>query len=133
MVDPQLPVWRDPQIIQLGFEGGKYLGLGLLILFVYFAIIRPLLRTVAPPSKHDEPGLKAGRKGRKGEAEDGEDEGEGALAGEDVNVELSAVALRSNEFGVRLERARELARENPKAVAELLNQWLGANEEGGHK
>jgi len=153
------PLWRDPQVLELSLEGGKYLGLLILFLFVYFGVIRPLLRTVIPPVKREEPSLtgrKKGKKGRKGSTEDegddeeDEEEGEGeessggrkgtgkkgaagAQEEEDVDVELSAAALRKNEFDARLERARQIARENPKSVAELLNQWLGANEEGGHK
>ena len=142
--DAQLPIWKDPQMIELGFEGAKYLGLLVLILFVYFGIIRPLLRAVVPPSKREEPGQAEGKKGRMASEEEEEEEGGSArrkgkgVRGEeeeeeDVDVELSEAALRSNEFEARLERARQMARENPKIVAELLNQWLGASDEGGHK
>jgi flagellar M-ring protein FliF len=165
----QLPAWRDPQMIELGLEGGKYLGLFILLLFVYFGIIRPLMRTIAPPPKREEPALTKGKKGRKkgatqeeDEEEDGEEsagrrkgkgfgdaegaggaqgvQGTGAVQGmqgaqgeEGFDVELSEEALRNNEFEARLERARQKAREDPKSVAELLNQWLNPNEEGGHK
>jgi len=133
----QLPIWKDPQMIELGFEGGKYLGMFILLLFVYFGIIRPLMRTVFPPPKHEEPSSAKGRKGKKGKAgtEDEEME-EGTVAfgatGEET-VELSEAAQRINSFNARLERARQVAREDPKSIAELLNQWLGVNEEGGHK
>jgi len=131
----QPPVWKDPQMIELGIEGGKYLGLLILILLVYFGIIRPLLRTVAPPQKHEEPTSAKARKGLKGreggEMKEGAEDEEGA-EGEEI-VELSEAALRSHSFNARLEHARQTAREDPKAIAELLNQWLGVNEEGGHK
>jgi len=133
------PLWRDPQMIELGLEGGKYLGLFVLFLFVYFGIIRPLMRTVIPPPKHEEPGLAGGRSGKagKGGAEDEEGDEESAAAKdeeeEDADVELSAAGLRSSGFDARLARARQVARENPKIVAELLNQWLGVGEEGNLK
>jgi flagellar M-ring protein FliF len=174
----QLPVWRDPQMIELGLEGGKYLGLFILMLFVYFGVIRPLMRTVAPPPKREEPALskgKKGKKGKKGATDDDEDEdgageegtgkrkwkgsggaddaegvegapgmqsmqgmeggwgAQGMRMEEGFNIELSEEAVRNNEFEARLERARQKAREDPKIVAELLNQWLSNNEEGGHK
>ncbi|MDR2015419.1 MAG: flagellar M-ring protein FliF [Azoarcus sp.] len=142
----QLPVWKDPQMIELGLAGGKYLGLLILLLFAYFGIIRPLLRTIAPPPAREESGPAKGKKGRKGETEDEEGGfskgekgtakwgGAGGTEGEEgADVGLSAKALRNNEFEARLERMRQKARENPKSVAELLNQWLGVNEEGGHK
>ncbi|MCL1826276.1 MAG: flagellar M-ring protein FliF [Betaproteobacteria bacterium] len=138
MPDQQLPVWKDPQMIEIGIEGGKYLGLLILILFVYFGIIRPLLRVVATPLERA-PGLAEGKKHRKGKkGEEGEEEREESAEGRkyaegDESVVLSVAALRGNEFDTRLERARQIAREDPKSVAELLNQWLGVNEEGGHK
>jgi len=145
VIAQQLPVWKDPQMIELGIEGGKYLGLLLLLLFAYFAIIRPLMRTVVPPVEREEPGLAGSRRKGRGEAgvegeevEEGEEgtgrrkgkRGAAGLEEEDFDVELSEAALHSNEFSARLERARRIARENPKSVAELLNQWLGVNEEG---
>ncbi|MDR2208705.1 MAG: flagellar M-ring protein FliF [Azoarcus sp.] len=134
--DPKIPIWKDPKMIELGLEGGKYLGLLILLLFVYFGIIRPLLRTIAPPSLRDEPALardKRGKKDRKGATQEVEKEGEEDAWREGIDVELSEAALHGNEFESRLERARQKAREDPKSVAELLNQWLGVNEEGGHK
>lgn len=132
--DQQVPVWKDPQMIELGLEGGKYLGLLILFLFVYFGIIRPLLRTVSPSPKPAEPGL--GNARRKGsayiEGEEIEKGAEGAGGAEEI-VELSEAAQRSNEFNSRLEHARQIARENPKIIAELLNHWLGVGEEGIHK
>jgi flagellar M-ring protein FliF len=82
MAGQQLPVWRDPQMIELGLEGGKYLGLFILFLFVFFGIIRPLLRTIAPPPKREESGStkdekgKKGKKGKKGAAEEEDEEEE---------------------------------------------------------
>ena len=98
----------------MGKEGGKYLLVLVAILFAYFAIIRPLLRTVAPPPPREEPTA----------AEDEDEEG--------VEVELSAAA-RAESYEARLARAREMAHEDPKSVADLIKQWMGATEEGGHK
>ncbi|MCL1861320.1 MAG: flagellar M-ring protein FliF [Proteobacteria bacterium] len=132
----QLPVWKDPQMIELSLEGGKYLGLLILILFAYFGIIRPLLRVVAPPPGHTESGLAEAKKNKKGKEyeEEGEESAVGGKGAEgEEGVARSVSALRGNEFNTRLERARQIAREDPKSVAELLNQWLGVNEEGDHK
>ncbi|MDR0701430.1 MAG: flagellar M-ring protein FliF [Azoarcus sp.] len=111
-----VPLWKDPEMVEMGKEGGKYLAAALAILFAYLAIIRPLLRTVVPPVR-EEPVI----------ASDGEESGE-----EGVNVELSAAA-RAEDYESRLERARQMARDDPKCVAELLKQWMGVTEEGGHK
>ncbi|MDR1463421.1 MAG: flagellar M-ring protein FliF [Azoarcus sp.] len=114
---PPPPLWKDPEMIEMAKDGGKYLLPVIIILFAYFAIIRPLLRTVAPPPPREEPSI----------AEDEDEDEEG------VDVELSAAAARSEDYETRLARAREMAREDPKSVAELIKQWMGAVEEGGHK
>ncbi|MDR0634997.1 MAG: flagellar M-ring protein FliF [Azoarcus sp.] len=111
---PPPPLWKDPEMIEMGKEGGKYLLVLVAILFAYFAIIRPLLRTVAPPPPREEPTA----------AEDEDEEG--------VEVELSPAA-RAESYEARLARAREMAHEDPKSVADLIKQWMGATEEGGHK
>ncbi|MDR2092930.1 MAG: flagellar M-ring protein FliF [Azoarcus sp.] len=112
-----VPIWKDPEMIEMGKEGGKYLAVVLVILFAYFAIVRPLLRTVAPPPVREEPAIAS-------DGEEGDEDG--------VNVELSAAA-RAEDYDSRLARARQMARDDPKCVAELLKQWLGVTEEGGHK
>ncbi len=107
--EPPLPLWKDPEVVDLGKEGLKYLVILLVVLFVYFAIIRPLLRSVAP------------------EAEEVEEEMESE---EGAEVTLSAAALAGESYEARLARAREMARNDPKLVASLIKEWMGVNEEG---
>lgn len=111
--EPDLPLWKDPEMLDLGKEGLKYLVILAVILFAYFGIVRPLLRTVAP--KVSEEAEAGGTEGAEGEEEDAE-------------VTLSAAA-QGDSYEARLERARELARSNPKMVADLLKEWMGVNEE----
>lgn len=107
--DPRAPLWQDPEVIEMGKEGAKYLLILIVLAFVYFAVLRPLLRTVMPP-----------------EAEEEEEEEEE----EDAEVTLSEAALAAETYEQRLARAREMARENPKMVADLVKEWMGVNEEG---
>lgn len=46
-----IPMWRDPENISIAKEGGKALGALLLILYVLFGIIRPLLRSMSAPAQ----------------------------------------------------------------------------------
>lgn len=110
--EPELPLWKDPEIIDLGKEGLKYLLVIAVLLFAYFGIVRPLLRAVAPKTaeEREEAGI---------EREEGE---------EDVEVRLSAAA-QGDSYEARLERARQLARSDPKMVATLVKEWMGLNEE----
>lgn len=111
--EPELPLWKDPEMVDLGKEGLKYLAILAVILFAYFGIVRPLLRTVAPPPK----------------AEEEEEERYAGIEGEeDAEVTLSAAA-KGDSYEARLERARQLARKDPKMVANLVKEWMGASEE----
>ncbi len=118
LAEPVLPVWKDPAMIELGKEGLNWLLVLLVVLFAYFGVIRPLLRTVVPPKQKPEAGAAAAA-GEEAEGEEGE---------EGVRVTLSAEA-EGESFEERLERARNLARNDPKMVANLIKEWLGVNEE----
>ncbi|HRP97944.1 MAG TPA: flagellar basal-body MS-ring/collar protein FliF [Rhodocyclaceae bacterium] len=110
VLEPELPFWKDPDMIDLGKEAFKYWVLIGALALVYFGVIRPLVRTVAvPPAR----------------AAEGGEQGEGAE--EDVLVSLSGA--KEPTFEERLERARELAKSDPRAVANLIKEWLGATEE----
>lgn len=107
---PEVPVWKDPEMVGLGKEALKYLAVLLALAFVYFGVIRPLLRSVAPPES-----AAAG-------AEEEEEE-------EDAMVSLSHGAGVTS-FDEKLARAKELAKNDPKVIANLIKEWLGTNEEG---
>jgi len=60
------------EIVALGKEGLNWLLVLIAILFAYFGVIRPLLRTVVPPKpKEEKKGAAAGEEG--GEGEEGEE------------------------------------------------------------
>lgn len=111
--EPELPVWKDPEMLELGKEALKYLAILTAFLFIYFGIIRPLVRTVAPKAAEEE---------KDAEEEDEKEDEEG------VEVTISGVS-EIESYEARLERAREMARNDPKMVADLIKEWMGINEE----
>ncbi|AWI81640.1 flagellar M-ring protein FliF [Parazoarcus communis] len=113
--EPELPLWKDPEMLDLGKEGLKYLVVLAAILFAYFAVVRPLMRTVAPKKSEEEEEEAEGIEGEEGE--------------EDATVSLSGAAT-GDSYEARLARAREMARSDPKMVANLIKEWMGVNEEG---
>ncbi len=113
--EPELPLWKDPEMLDLGKEGLKYLVVLAAILFAYFAVVRPLMRTVAPKKSEEEEEEAEGIAGEEGE--------------EDATVSLSGAAT-GDSYEARLARAREMARSDPKMVANLIKEWMGVNEEG---
>ncbi|MDY0013301.1 MAG: flagellar basal-body MS-ring/collar protein FliF [Rhodocyclaceae bacterium] len=116
-VPPETPVWKDPEIQDLGKEALKYLVLAGVLAFVAFGIIRPLIKSVTPPPAPEE---EASTEPLLAEGEEGE---------EGAEVKLSPEALASRGYDAKLERARELARTEPRMVANLLKEWMGGNEE----
>ncbi len=114
--EPVPPLWKDPEMIDLGKQGLNWLLVLLVVLLAYFGVIRPLLRTVVPPKTKAE---EAAAAGEEAEGEEGE---------EGVRVTLSG-AGEEESFEERLERARNLARNDPKTVANLIKDWMGVNEE----
>lgn len=123
---PGEPLWKNPEVQDLAFQGSKYLVALLALLLVYLAVIRPLMRTVLPPPPKE-------AKGEEGAGEEGEDAMQGEGEEEGATVSLSPAALAGMSFDDRLAWARQLARDNPKLVANLIREWMGTKEEGGRK
>lgn len=112
------PLWKDPQMLDLGKELARWLIVLLVILLVYLAVVRPLVRAVVPPKEEQAEEEAAAVAGE--ELEEGE---------EGVQVSLSG-ATEEDSYEAHLERARNLARNDPRTVANLIKEWMGATEEG---
>lgn len=108
------PIWKDPTYVAFGMQLAKYLLVALALAFAYFGVIRPLLRSLAPqPAETND-------------AEKQRTETDTISADEDFTVQLGGGAARRS-FEARLERAREISREDPKAVAHLIRGWIHAS------
>ncbi|MEQ1662997.1 MAG: flagellar basal-body MS-ring/collar protein FliF [Thiobacillus sp.] len=110
-VPPAIPVWKQPENIQLAQNGGKYLLMALASLFLYLKIIRPMLnRLNAPPP--DAPDL----------VEDITVND----AGESVVSHHARLPALTHEH--RLLTAKNMAQQDPKAVASVVKNWVNGNE-----
>jgi flagellar M-ring protein FliF len=113
--------WKNPEYIALAKEGGRYLLIGLVLLFLYLKMLRPLLRTVSPPPP---PPALPDNSEEQAALENEVDEG-GAV------VELSAGALpapKQRSDQENLEAAKALARQDPRMVANIVKNWVDGNE-----
>jgi flagellar M-ring protein FliF len=109
-----LPVWKDPSMIELAKELIKYVVLFGAIAFVYLGVIRPLMRSVTTREQT-----------MHAPTEGGDEEGyEG-----DVRINLTT-GQREPTFEEKLARTKELAKSDPKLVANLVKEWLGSKEDG---
>eukprot|EP01114_Cavostelium_apophysatum_P000409 TRINITY_DN1037_c0_g1_i1.p2 TRINITY_DN1037_c0_g1~~TRINITY_DN1037_c0_g1_i1.p2 ORF type:complete len:566 (-),score=165.09 TRINITY_DN1037_c0_g1_i1:3668-5365(-) len=115
--------WRDPANLPLAKEIGKYLLLFAVLAFLYYRILLPLMRpaikkfdevTALPPEPEPEP----------------EEELAEQLAAEIAEEELEEQEVERRNQGYRknLEMAQELARQDPRIVANVVKAWLGTNE-----
>jgi flagellar M-ring protein FliF len=117
-----LPIWKNPEYIALAKEGGRYLLLAAVLLYLYFGVLRPLLRKVSPPPAPP-PAL--------------EDAGADAPAlGDETDEDDAVVQLGSAEplepkqrsYLDNLEAAKALARQDPRMVANIVKNWVDGNE-----
>lgn len=46
---PAVPWWRPPESIGMGIQGAKYLGIGIVALFLYFSMVKPAMKRAFPP------------------------------------------------------------------------------------
>ncbi|MGI4847375.1 MAG: flagellar basal-body MS-ring/collar protein FliF [Janthinobacterium lividum] len=114
-VIPVLPIWQNPVYLNMAREIGKYLLVGIVLLFLFFKYLRPLLRRIgeeiAPP------------KPLRLESEDEADEAAAAAVQVDQIQDDPAAQRLEN-----LAAAKKLARQDPKLVANVVKKWVDGDE-----
>lgn len=102
---PELPIWKDPDGIAFVKEFGQYALFALVVFLVWAKLLKPLFATLTAAAQRIEAEQKAAAEYA---AETGG--GHGHVA----------------SFDDRLKQAREVAHKEPKLVAELIKEWMGA-------
>jgi len=105
---PPLPLWQDPAAIALAREIAQYALIGLIALLVWFKLVKPVVRMLTPQPEPAPVDAQAGA--------------------EPTGEEEIDLAPKPPTFEERLKQARETAQKDPKVVAELLKEWMGAGE-----
>jgi flagellar M-ring protein FliF len=115
---PEVPLWKQQETWELGKEAGRYLLLGVIMLFMYFKLLKPLLRKINRKEVEVER-LEA-------DAADGGAAQLGNADGDATVVQLSGQSLEPppSHYQISLEQAKRLARENPKVVANVVKEWV---------
>ena len=119
--EAQLDWWKDPANLPLAKELGRYLLLALVLGFLYFRLLRPLLRPVLRRFDEitDVPPAPAGPEMTREEA---------------VQAEVQRIQLEEAETNIargyreNLAMAKTLSKEDPRVVANVVKAWVGANE-----
>ncbi len=102
---PELPLWKDPDNIALAKEAGRYLLIAAALAFLYFRQLKPLLRRMREPEPLPEPVPV-----------------EPVLAAETELLPPAPAPAKPND----LELARQIAKDDPRIVANVVRQWVGA-------
>lgn len=113
-LEVELPLWKDPENISYAKEIFKYLLLAGIIAFLYLKVIQPSLKVMFPPPPEPEDGTTA--EGVAGAA------GHIAIAGEEGEDHVQI-----DHYAAKVQKARDIAQADPKAVANIIKDWMGAN------
>lgn len=104
----ELPLWKDPSVMSMAKQVGMYAGLLFLLLIVINKVVKPamqVIREAVPPSP---PLLNTS-------------------VGPDER-EVQALPNPSVNTNTKLNNVRAMAQQDPRAVAEVVKQWVGKNE-----
>ena len=100
-VPPEVPAWKQPENIALAADGGKLVAVALVILYILFGVVRPLLKSVAETPRM------------------------GPLTAGELADQLEEDA--GPAYAQRLASAKQLAMKDPKRVADVVKTWVSAN------
>jgi flagellar M-ring protein FliF len=118
---PEIPWWRDKEKVMLAKEISKFLVAAVILAYLFFKILRPMLRPLfrkldemtSDPVPPPEP--------------EPEDEDEAKAEAEKSQLE-EMNAQQQQGYRENLQVAKNLAKEDPRIVANVVKAWVGANE-----
>jgi flagellar M-ring protein FliF len=117
------PAWKNPEYIALAKDGGRYLLLAVALLYLFFGVLRPLLKKASPSSSASAPALAGAGGNAPALGNAGDDDG--------AVVQLSGGELpapKQRSYQDNLEAARALAKQDPRMVANIVKNWVDGNE-----
>jgi flagellar M-ring protein FliF len=121
---PDLPIWKQPETLNLATTVGKYVLMGMVFLVLFFGVLRPWMKgRLNPVNPADSEAAAIA-------ALEGPVSTEGKLVDADGNLveaigenaALGAPAMSS--FERNLAYARQVAKSDPKAVATVIKNWV---------
>ncbi len=116
----EIPFWKEPDTILLAKEIGKQLLIAAIVLFFLLKILRPFLKSLTQPP---EPVPALAEPGADGELADGS--AETAETGE--ALELEEQSKQNLIFEKNLQKAKQLATDEPTIVANVVKEWVAGN------
>lgn len=111
--DASLPLWKDPETISFARDLIKYLLIAGVIAYIFIKVVKPSIRTMFPPPAESTAGGAGGLAG------------EGGLAG--LPGEAGEENVEIDQYAAKVQKARDIAHADPKAVANIIKDWMGVN------
>ena len=112
-IKPELPLWKQPEMIALAKTAAGYLLLALLALFVWFKVARPVLRKyTAPPLPPPQ-------------EKSSDNEAILLPADEPANPEVLRLAAK---YESDLALVRDAAQRDPRLVASVIKNWMASDD-----
>ncbi len=106
-----LPLWKQPEIIDMLRAAAVPAGLGLVALLVFFGMVRPALKVALAPPPPPPPGSRVD-----------------AMVADAQNLpglpSPEMRALEAPKYHQNLDNARQMAKQNPAAVANVVSGWV---------
>lgn len=125
----ELPLWKQPEMIELAKQLAKYLIIAVVMLIVVFKVIKPAFRPLEPfkPEEGNDEAHTAGTAGEAGVAGEHATEGAEANMGS-VDSETGHYTPPIAPYEQNLSIARQIAQQDPKIVASVIKEWVNGNE-----
>ena len=108
---PELPVWQQPEMVELAKQIAKTVLIGALIAYLVLGVLRPMLKRMNQPADTSPPML----------AEHKEDQ---ALPSKPVLKQTPQLSQPDQNLAL----ARQLARDDPQMVASVVRHWVAGHE-----
>jgi len=113
---PDVPLWKQPETIQLAKDIGKYLIAIAVLLYLFFRVLKPMLRKLSE-NTNTQAALPA----------PGDDVVHlSHMSANGEHVELTSQG--SLGYQQNLEIAKSMAKQDPKIVANVVKSWVNGNE-----
>jgi flagellar M-ring protein FliF len=108
---PEIALWKQPATIEMAKDAGKFLIGLIIILLLYLRLLKPMVRTLITPVS---PMLPA-------------PSDDGSVVKLSSNESLSARGLGAQGYEENLVVTKQIAKENPKLVANVVTSWVSGN------
>ncbi|HEY4318451.1 MAG TPA: flagellar basal-body MS-ring/collar protein FliF [Herbaspirillum sp.] len=123
----ELPLWKQPNMIALALLVGKYLLVFIVLLILYFRMLRPIIWNLTGKTERDAK-AKADAEAAAAAAAAAEEEAERIANDPDAIVKLSgegeADFIPVMSYKENLEIAKSMAKRDPKLVASVIKGWV---------